>query len=71
MSESTIFGHSWNEIQAMQQKTHTPKTVNAAGSGKSPATEQDYKLLEEHGEQGLRERELYGVLDRLNLPFTL
>lgn len=66
----TIFGYSWKDIQAMQQKTYTPKTVDmAAGDGKKPPTEADYKLLEKYGADGLRKLEYHGVLDRLNIPF--
>jgi hypothetical protein len=69
--DQKILGHSWEDIQKMQQKEYTPPTVSLAGSGKKPPTEADYKMLEKYGEQGLRDMQYYGVLDRLNLPFSI
>jgi len=65
-NEPTFCGLPWSTIQAMQQGTYRPAPFKI--TGKKPATDQDQRLLAEHGEQGLRDRQLYGVLDRLNLP---
>jgi hypothetical protein len=68
-SESpTIFGYSWDAIQSIQQGTYRAAPINLSMPSKRPATDKDRALLAEHGEQGLRDRQLYGVLDRLNLP---
>jgi len=42
-------------------------TVPPGPTGPKPPTQEDLKLLLQHGESGLRKLELYGVLDRLGL----
>lgn len=62
-----IFGHSWEDIQSMQQGKYTPRTISNSTDGKKPATESDHEMLKKHGVDGLRELGFFGVLDRLNL----
>jgi hypothetical protein len=63
--EPLIVGKTWEEIQAMQQKTYKPKLVDTSVSGKKEATKEDIALLKKHGEAGLKEKEFYGTLERL------
>lgn len=70
---SKIFGYDWEKIQRGQQgdkRALSGPPIDLSKPAKKPATDQDRALLAEHGEAGLRERGLYGVLDRLNLPFS-
>ena len=64
-----IFGHSWEDIQAMQQGTYNAPKIDLTKRPTIAATDNDMKLLAEHGEQGLREMKYYGVMDRLNISF--
>ncbi len=64
MSEK-IFGYEWEEIQARQQGTYKAPVIR--GPVKKPeATASDKTLLSEFGEEGLREKQFFGVLDRLH-----
>lgn len=61
--EALIFGKTWEEIRAIQQKTFTANTIKP---GPMPvATSQDIDLLKEYGIDGLREKQFFGVIDRL------
>ena len=62
-----IFGHSWEDIQSMQQGTYVAPKVDLSVKRTVAATDNDMKLLAEHGELGLRELKFYGVMDRLNI----
>lgn len=68
----TIFGYTWEEIQAGQQGDMRAMrgSVDLSKPAKRPATEKDHALLAEHGADGLRRLGMFGVLDRLNLPFN-
>lgn len=60
----TIFGRSWEEIQAMQQG----KTVGRAvppGDTRPRATDDDIQKLRDWGLEGLQARRFDGVIDRL------
>lgn len=61
---SLIFGYSWEEIQAMQNKQYRPETVSGKPN-KQKANSQDAELLRTHGEKGLIDKGFYGVIDRL------
>ena len=62
-----IFGRSWEQIQAMQQGTYTPKCIDTSKSSAIAATDKDKALLAAHGPDGLRKLRFYGVLDRLGI----
>lgn len=62
----TIVGHTWAAIQRAQQGGRLSDPV--AIKPKAQATDEDRDLLAKHGEIGLRNLGLFGVLDRLNLP---
>ena len=61
-----IFGRSWDDVQAMQQGTYKPQTIDTSTPSKQPATKKDHELLSKHGVDGLEEMGFFGVLDRLN-----
>jgi hypothetical protein len=65
MSE-TIFGYAWEDIQAMQQGTYTRPTLGKM-TGPKPPTDADQALLVKYGEQGLRDKQLYGTMERLGI----
>lgn len=68
--ESFIPG-GWEAIQAAQQgKPFRPAPIDLSKPAKKPATDKDRELLAQFGADGLRERQMFGVLDRLNLPFA-
>lgn len=61
----------WEGIQAAQQgRPIRLAPIDLSKPGKRPATDADRAALAAHGASGLRERRLFGILDRLNLPFT-
>jgi hypothetical protein len=61
-----IVGHTWEEIQAMQQGRYVRPTIDTSKPGKAPATDADRKLLAEHGTvEALEAAGLHGVADRL------
>lgn len=59
-----IFGHTWEEIQAIQQGTFCGRPV-IGGQIAREVTEQDRRLLAEFGKDGLEQRQYFGTLDRL------
>ena len=60
----TIFGYTWDEIKRAQQGGALARRI-PAGICKPLATEGDWELLERYGEAELRNRNYFGVLDRL------
>lgn len=70
MTEDLIFGRTWEEIQAMQNGTYKPRTVDMSKSGKREPTERDRALLAEHGVAGLLEKKFLGTLDALDLMYS-
>jgi hypothetical protein len=73
MSEENqnIFGYTFEQIQRAQQGGRLNDTIDLSKVSKKPPTEADYKMLEKYGEQGLREMQYFGVMDRLGIPFNL
>jgi hypothetical protein len=63
-----IFGYDWEDIKSAQQGASLRKRT--VSTPKKEATEEDLALLAKYGESGLRERQLFGVMDRLNLPIA-
>lgn len=63
MSE-TIFGYSWEEIQSRQQGTYKSKTINGP-IVKPQATDEDIAMLKQFGLEGLKEKQFFGVIGRL------
>ena len=61
----------WESIQAKQQGTYRPAPIDLSKPSKKLATDKDKALLTQHGAQGLRDLGLYGVLNRLDIPFNL
>lgn len=59
-----IFGYTWDEIKRAQQGGALARRI-PAGIYKPLATDGDWELLEQYGEDGLRSRGYFGVLDRL------
>ena len=66
MSE-TIFGYAWEDIQAIQQGTYKRPTLGNNPIGPKPPTDADQALLVKYGEQGLRDKQLYGTMERLGI----
>ena len=60
----TIFGYTWEEIKRAQQGGALDRRL-PPGLHKPLATPDDWELLEQHGEDELRKRGYYGLLDRL------
>lgn len=63
-----FFGHTWTEIQEMQQGKWKPKVIDVAKpstEGEEAHLESDLAMLAEHGEEGLRDKGFFGVLGRL------
>lgn len=60
--QHSIFGHTWDEIQAMQQKRTRPPILHKENP---TATEDDKKLLDSYGLPWLEANQFYGVIDRL------
>lgn len=67
-SLSSLVVGGWEAIQAAQQGHAMHRPIDTSKPAKRPATDADRALLAQHGEAGLRERGMFGVLDRLNLP---
>jgi hypothetical protein len=62
-AEGLIFGHTWDEIKSLQQKG---QATNAVRPSPLPvATEDDIKQLKEIGIDGLKDKQFFGVIDRL------
>lgn len=68
-SQPSIFGYSWEQIKAKQQGERVAP-IDLSKPAKKPATDKDKALFAQHGEQGLRKLELWGVIDRLGLPLS-
>lgn len=67
MSER-IFGYTWDQIQSAQQGGSLSQAIDtSAPPAKSSASPDDMSMLEKHGIDGLKEKQLFGVLDRLSL----
>lgn len=60
----TIFGYTWEEIKQAQQGGSLARRL-PPGLHKPLATPGDWELLSRYGEDELRNRAYYGVLDRL------
>ena len=60
----TIFGHTWEEIDAAQRggKLNRPIAVHTPNP---TATQTDLDLLAQQGHEGLERKQFYGVIDRL------
>ena len=62
----TIFGYSWEDIQARQMKRYHP-TALPSNSPLPVATGADRELLAQHGSiEALKSAGLFGVVDRLS-----
>ena len=64
-----IFGYDWEDIQRAQRGGRLNRTIDTSKSPYSADTAErldaDVKLLEQYGEDGLRDLAYFGVLDRL------
>ena len=60
----TIFGHTWEEIDAAQRggNLNHPVVVHAPNP---TANQSDLDLLAQHGHEGLARMQFFGVIDRL------
>ena len=57
-----LFGHTWEEIQQMQQGTFKRQTA----TGRKPtATQADIEMLRDKGIDYIKGNGLHGVIDRL------
>ena len=64
-THNTIFGYSWEEIQARQQGTYRPKPI--VHTPPALANDADYKALERAGSMdALRQAGMFGIVDRLS-----
>jgi len=61
--EPLILGRTWDDIQKMQRKEYVDNKVRQQPI--PVATEDDIKQLKEIGLDGLKEKQFYGVIDRL------
>jgi hypothetical protein len=69
MAEETIFGYTWAEVQALQQKQRITRPIT--GSSQQLATEKDYEMLKQYGSiDALTEARMHGVVFRLNRTST-
>lgn len=64
MNRGLIFGYTWEQIQKAQQRQDFREYV-VGETNKPQATEDDVKLLVDKGLQWLKDRQFFGVLDRL------
>ena len=64
-----IFGYDWADIQRAQQGGRLCRAIDTSKSpcsvGAAEQLAADVKLLEQYGEDGLRDLAYFGVLDRL------
>ena len=62
-----IFGYTFEEIQAAQQGMPLTRALPLAAQVAKEAlcTSEDMDLFNKHGETGLKEKQFYGVIDRL------
>lgn len=69
MDNDRIFGLTWDQIQRAQRGQGYRDRIDTSKPAFKAATpeeaEGDRQLLEKHGEQGLRDRGYFGVIDRL------
>ena len=65
--DDLIFGYTWEQIQAAQQGKALQCVVPLAAMAAKDdiCTKRDLDLFIEHGEKGLKEKKLFGVIDRL------
>lgn len=67
--DDLIFGHSWEAIQRAQRggslHGHIDISKDSCPAATPEEAEGDRQLLEKHGEHGLRDRQYFGVIDRL------
>ena len=59
-----IFGYTWEQIQKAQQGG-TLQSFVPFDIPQIVCTKEDIALFEEYGESGLKEKQFYGVIDRL------
>ena len=63
-----IFGYDWEDIQRAQQGGRLGRVIDTRQdphASDAQHLESDIKLLEQYGVDGLREKQYFGVLDRL------
>lgn len=65
MTDKTIFGYSWDQIQAMQQGSYKGRPITGDMPTVKELLEKDKQLLAENGEQWLMDQQFNGTLDRL------
>lgn len=63
--EHDIFGYSWDDIQAAQQKLRPLQKVITTFAAPPLATAADIAMLAAIGAEEIKAQQLYGVLDRL------
>ena len=66
--QKLIFGYTWEQIQNAQQGKALGQTLPAIvdKAGKDDiCSRDDLDLFEKHGESGLKEKQFFGVIDRL------
>lgn len=61
----TILGYDWDDIQRAQQGGRLSRAVDTMAPINNAPSDADRALLAEHGADGLRFLELWGVIDRL------
>ena len=61
-----ISGYAWEDIQAMQQGKYKRPMLGKMTGAKQP-TGADQALLKKYGEQGLRDKQLFGTMERLGI----
>lgn len=64
MKENLIFGYSWDAIKEAQKGKGLGRTVSYE-QPKEILMDGDMELFEDFGLEGLKERQFYGVIDRL------
>lgn len=63
--DQKIFGYSWEQIQRAQRSGRLADPIDTSKPAIQPPSERDLQLLEKHGIEGLKELQLFGVLDRI------
>lgn len=70
LSQNLIAGRTWEEISAMQQKSHIPQPAlrTDSGNGIRPATTRDLDLLKQHNSNlnELKNAGFFGSYEALN-----
>lgn len=64
MEQQLIFGLTWEQIQARQQRNYKPELVKP-GTRLPMATQADIEMLRDKGIHYIKGNGLYGVIDRL------